>query len=366
VHVVKEDTANLELCVASPASLLATIATSSSGGLTFVTPVSPCLQYADISNFTPIYMTQVPRDPSLATSSNLTGYTISRNKYNDITISAKSPENGAIIKVACNFNGFCKDIKYITSIIYDKPEIVSIDRNTFLRDATPKTPLIVKGKNFTKKNTIVLSSTYNSKEYILGTFTSTVLSTTSNSISIDGPVFAQPLACGTNCLETLPLGDYMMRITNEGGESNTTRIALRGFTTSSISTQINSTIAPPARNVKVGTITVSSSIPVTLTSLTLTSTSTSKNLASKISNFVIKDNAESLTYGGGGSGSFSFGAVKMFENQSKVYDVYIDTAEVYMQDAGFITYGGKLLVRDMFAPFDMELPIKEFSFTISH
>ena len=366
VHPITLIDAPIELCVVPSTITTATTATSSDGSLAVVTPKSPCLDFIDITYLTPSYLGAIPRDPSLATTSVLTGYTITRSQYNDITLSAKNAEDGAIIKVTCNFNGFCKEIKYISTIIYDRPEITTINRNLFLRDATPKTPLIIKGKNFTKKNTIKLFSLYNAKEYDLGEFVSVTGSTaTSSSLSIETALFDKLFPCGNNCTQKLPLGDYMLSITNEGGTSNTTRVALRGFTTSAISTQINGPIIPTTKNVRVATLTLSSSIPVTLNSLTLTSTSSSKNLPSKISNFVMKDPSAGLTYSGG-SGTFSFGDIKLFENESRVYDIYVDTAEVMNTDAGFITYGGKLLLTDSFTSAQMEVPIKEFSFTISY
>lgn len=366
VHAVPVSSTPVELCIISAKLGVATVASSSAGSATVVTPVSPCANFIDVTYLVPTYLQSMPKDPSLATTSVLTGYMITRSEVNDITISAKSPEDGAIIKMTCNFNGFCKEIKYISTVIYDRPDIASINRNIFLRDASPRTPLIIKGKNFTKKNTIKLFSLYNSKEYTLGDFVATTYSTSTMSLVMEGAVFAQSFPCGNGCAQKLPLGDYMLSITNEGGVSNTTRIALRGFTTSSLSVQVNGSVIPTTKNVKVGTITLSSSIPISLTSLTLTSSSTSKNLASKISNFVLKDASDGTTYAGGAGGTFTLSGLKMFENESRVFDVYIDTAEALNSDAGFITYGGKFLVSDTFAYVDMELPIKEFSFTVSH
>ena len=364
-HAILSFDTPLELCTVNPKSLVGTTATSGDT-FTVVTPVSPCLNLIDVSYLMPTYLKELPHDPTVATSSALSGYTITRSQFNDITIAPKVTDDSAIIKMTCNFSGYCKDIKYTSAEVYDKPEITTINRNIFLRDGIPKTPLIIKGKNFTKKNTLVLSSLYNSKEYTLGEFTSTKESTTTMSISVADPIFSYLYPCGSSCSQKLPLGDYMLNVSNEGGNSNTTRVALRGFTTMTISTQVNGSIIPTTKNVKVATITLSSSIPVTIKGLTLTSTSTSKNLPSKISNFIIKDQGDSTKVYTGGAGSFSFGAVKLFENESKVYDVYIDTAEVMNVDAGFITYGGKFLLNDSFTSFDMELPIKEFSFTVSH
>lgn len=363
VHAVSVGDTPKEMCVVTK-PLEATVASTSEAAV-LVTKDSPCKDYIDVSYLVPGYLSSLPRDPSLATTSNLLGYMITRSSDNDITIEPKTVDNKAIIKVTCNFNGFCKNIEHITKQTYKRPIITSLNRNIFLRDAIPRTPLIIRGENFTATNTVKLYSLYNSKEYSLGDFASTNYTATTTAIPVDGPFLNQTFPCGTNCAQKLPLGEYTVTVTSEGGTSNPGHLVLRGFTTSSISTQINSSIIPTTKNVKVATITVSSSIPVTLKSLTLTSTSTSKNLSSKLSNFVLKDQSDGTTYAGG-SGTFSFSNLSMYENQSKVYDVYVDTAEVLVEDAGFITYGGKFLVSDSFAVIDLELPIKEFSFTVSH
>lgn len=366
VHATTISDTPKELCIVPKVTQLIQTA-SSAEVLVVATPKSPCLDYVDVTYLSPNYFTNVPRDPALATSNMLTGYTITRSEVNDITIAAKSTDDKAIIKVTCNFNGFCKDLKHISTVIYKQPEITSLSRTTFLRDATPKTPLVIYGKYFTEKNTIKLFSLYNSKEYALGDFKAVnyVVGATSTSVSIEDPIFAQTFPCGSNCSQKLPLGDYMITVTNEGGRSDTKYLTLKGFTTSAISTRIDSTIIPKTNNVKVATITISSSIPVSLKTLTLTSSSTSKNLSSKISNFVMKETTDNKTYSGG-AGSFSLGNVMLYENYSKVYDIYVDIADVMNQDAGFITYGGKLLVYDSFTKSDMEIPVKEFSFSVSY
>jgi hypothetical protein len=364
VHALKVSDTPIDLCVAPPSQAVS-VATSATAVVVVETPASPCADYVDIAYLSPSYLKTIPRDPSLSTSSIMTGYTITRSEFNDITIAAKNPEDGAIIKVTCNFNGFCQEIKRISTIIYKRPIINSINRNILLRDAYPRTPLILRGENFTATNTVKFFSLYNSREYTIGTFASTYYTATTTALPIEGSYINQSFPCGGECTQKLPLGDYSVTITNEGGVSNPMRVVMRGFTTSTISTQVNSSIIPTTKNVKVASITLSSSVPVSLKSLVLTSSSTSKNLSSKISNFVLKDASDGTTYSGG-SGSFSFSNINLYENQSKVYDVYIDTAEVYNEDAGFITYGGKFLVNDTFSYVDMEIPIKEFSFTVSH
>lgn len=363
VHAVIVSDNPLELC-ANTKPLTATVASSSESAVV-VTEKSPCADYVDIADLIPRYMQSIPRDPKLATSSALTGYTITRSATNDIVIAAKSPEDGAIIQVTCNFNGFCKNIQYISTTIFKRPEITSLNRSIFLRNAYPRTPLVLKGRNFTEKNKVKLFSLYNSKEYILGEFVSGKYSATTTSVSIEGSYLNQEFPCGIKCSQKLPLGDYMLSVVNEGGESNALRVVIRGFTTSAMSTQVNGPVIPTTKNVKVGTITLSSAIPVTLKSLTLTSTSTSKNLASKITNITLKDSSDGSTFTASGD-TVSFGDLGLYENQSKVYEVYIDVDEVLNIDAGFISYGGKFLISDDFGYVQMEIPIKEFSFSVSH
>jgi hypothetical protein len=326
-----------------------------------ITPDSPCKDYADVSYLEPSYLSQVPRDPSLATTSVTTGYTISRSQYNDIEIVAKNPEDKAIIKARCNFNGYCNDAKLITAIEYKQPSITNLNRSIFLRDSLPVTPFVITGKNFTATNTIKLFSQYTSKEYVLGSYTSMATSATSTFISIDPASSIKIFSCASSCTDTIPLGQYMLTVTNEGGVSNATGITLKGSTVSTLSSHADSSITPPAKAVKVATISIGSTVPVTFKSLTFTSTSTSTNLPAKISNFTLKDLSTGVTYNGG-----SLKGVKLAENASKVYDVYVDIDEVYNQDAGTMTYGGMLLVTDQFLGADFNLKVPDFSFTVSH
>lgn len=339
--------------------------TGSGGSNLLVTSDSPCSSFVDISYLSPKYITSIPRDPKLATTSPTTGYTVTRSVTNDIVIAAKSPEDGAIIQITCNFNGFCKNIQYISTKIYKRPNIDTMNRSIFLRDAWPRTPLILKGTGFTDKNTVKLFSLYNSKEYNLGTFLAANYSTTTKSISVEGSALNQEFSCGPKCSQKLPLGDYMLSVVNEGGESNTLRLVIRGFTTSSLSTQVNGPVIPTTKNVKVGTITLSSTIPVTLKSLTLTASSTAKDLPSKITNITLKDTSDASTYTASGD-TVSFGDIGLYENQSKVYDVYVDVDEVLVGQGGFITYSGKFLVSDDFGYVQLEIPAKDISFSVSH
>jgi hypothetical protein len=285
---------------------------------------------------------------------------ITRGQYNDITVTAKNPEDNATIKVSCNFTANCNSITYISGVVYDKPAITTINRPVFLRDATALSPFIITGVGFTASNTVSIFSNYTSKRYVLGSFPASGTTT----ISVDGNLLNQALQCGSGCLQRLPPGDYTVMVKNEGGESNTVNLSVKSYTTSTFSTQTGS-VPPTSKNNKVATITITSSVELALTSLSLTSTTTSTTLAGKVSNFTLKDQLTGVTYGGGG-GSFSINGDKLGAGQSKVYDIYVDTSAENIEDTGFITYGGTLLVRDPTEKIDMNIPIRDFSFTVSY
>ena len=348
----------IELCVPPP--IVTSLATTTEVAV-LETPVSPCLTYVDVSYLSPSYIPTIPRDPLYATTSTLLGYTITRSEYNDITITAKSPEDGAIIKVTCNYNALCKDVKYISNTVYKKPSITSFSRSSFLRDSTFLTPIIITGKNFTGNNSIKLMSNYTSKEYILGT----VSSTDGVSISLTPLMLNQLFSCGTTCTEKLPLGDYSISVTNEGGESNNFYITAQGYTTSTVSTHGDISVIPKSTSVKVATITLGTSITLGIKSLVLTSTSSVSTLPSKITNFVLKEQSSGLTRATGAA-TLTFPDEKIYENNSKVYDLYIDAGEALAGDGGAITYGGYFSVTDPFFSLDMTIPIKEFAFSVSY
>jgi tryptophanase len=56
----------------------------------------------------------------------------------------------------------------------------------------------------------------------------------------------------------------------------------------------------------------------------------------------------------------------MYENQSKVFDLYADIAEVEISQAGFITYGGTITLQDVLTGVEMDVPLKDISFTVSY
>ncbi len=64
---------------------------------------TPATEYSTFGMFakhlTGSYIVKMPQDPKVATSSGYTGYLVSKNSSNRITVSADKPENGATISV---------------------------------------------------------------------------------------------------------------------------------------------------------------------------------------------------------------------------------------------------------------------------
>jgi peptidoglycan hydrolase-like protein with peptidoglycan-binding domain len=357
VHSLAVTNAPIELCV-KPAFVMA----SSSEVAVLVTPESPCKDYVDISYLAPSYLATIPRDPTLSTSSVLTGYTITRSESNTITISAKTVDNGAIIKATCNFNAGCRSIDQISTVIYETPYITSIDRPIFLSGSTPKTAITIVGKGFTSKNRVTLTERSSSREYNLGEFPST----DGTSTQITPSALNKKFSCGDGCLDSIPFGEYMVVIKNEGGTSNIAYISIKSFNTSTISSHGDSTVTPKSTGVKVGSITLSSSIPLTLKSLTLVSTTTNKALPAKILKLVAKDPATNASVTAGGL-TFSFPSnTSLLMNESKVFDIYADIDDVLLEQSGRMIFGGTMLARDPLLGYDLEIPMKEFSFTVSY
>ncbi|MEN9881323.1 MAG: putative peptidoglycan binding domain [Candidatus Parcubacteria bacterium] len=349
-------TTPIELCVTPKITQMA----SPTEVAVVATPVSPCLSYVDIAHLLPSYLTSIPRDPTLATSSALTGYMILRNQYNDVTLSPKVTDNKEIIKVRCNFDLGCKNIQRISAVEYGVPFIETLNYTTLLKDATPKTNLILRGKHFSDINTVFFQSKTSQRIYEVGTFAS------SNATGVEIPAssVSVSLSCGVGCREKLPVGDYSVFIKNQGGTSNLAYLRVKAFTTSTISSHGDTTVRASSTAIKIGTISISASLPTTLTSLTLRSTSTSAQLPAKLINFKLKDQIAGTTIAGSGL-SFGLSSVSLLENHSRFYDVYTDVGNVLTHEAGFITYGGTFLIKDTLSGVEFEFPIKEFSFSVS-
>ena len=360
VWPVASASSSVELCVAPKITQMAVMTMATDTAMTVKTPDSPCASYVDISYLIPQYAISIPRDPTLATSSVLTGYTITRGLYGDITISPKVTDNKEIVRVRCNFTLGCSYVKRMTQEEYAVPSLTSINQTFLLKDATHKNALTITGENFTTSNTVLLQSKVTQRSYTLGTFPSTNKTT----ITLPATTTTDVVSCGDTCRQKLPLGDYSVWVRNEGGESNLKYLTIKGFTSATISSHADTTVPASTTNVKVATISLSTSIPVTITSLTLLASSTSVNLPAKITNFKAKDNLGGTTISASGL-TFSLGNTALAENNSRFYDIYVDTKDVLTHETGLVTYGGSFLVKDTLTGGEITLPIKEFSFSVS-
>jgi peptidoglycan hydrolase-like protein with peptidoglycan-binding domain len=159
-------TTPIELCVAPKVTEMA----STSEVALVVTAASPCKDYVDVSYLSPYILTTIPREPNLASTSVLLGYSILRDELNNISIVPKVSDNKEIIKVRCNFDSKCVTISRISQEEYGTPVISGLSRTVLLKDANPKVGVTVSGKNFTSSTTVILQSKVTQRLYETGPF----------------------------------------------------------------------------------------------------------------------------------------------------------------------------------------------------
>ena len=350
----------VELCFV-PKTILPIQQASTTEVAVITTPISPCVNYADITFLIPNYIDVIPHDPLVATGTPTIGYTILRSGSNDVTLDVKTPENKAVIRATCNFNEGCTKITDISSEPVLSPVVASSSRYSLIRDSWPKDDLTLHGKGFTATNTISITEKYTRKMYTLGTFTST----DGYNLPIRASSTNQTFSCGSYCEEKIPLGDYSLTVTNEGGSSNPIYISFKGYTGSSFSARSNTSVTPKTKDVKLGSISISTGIPVTIKYFTVDATATTLILPSKVNHYVFKDPSSGTVYTGGGL-VVSLPDQTLYENQSKIFDLYAGIDEVLTNEGGVMTLGGKFTVIDSFTKSEMDLPIKPFSFTVSY
>ena len=109
---------------------------------------------------------------------------------------------------------------------------------------------------------------------------------------------------------------------------------------------------------------MSTSLPGVLKSLTLRASSTSSKLPGKITNLKLKDLVSNKTISGSGL-AFSLSDTSLPENNSRYYDLYADVGNVSVDEAGQVTYSGEFLLKDTLGNVEINLPIKEISFSAS-
>jgi hypothetical protein len=345
----------IELCV-TPQSVLDANATTT----VIIVPSYPCKDFVEITALSPYQIKDIPRDPSLASTSVQIGYMVTRNESNDVSVIVKTPENGIVIKATCNFNSSCTDIKRVEGISYDVPVVASTSRTVLIKGATLATPFAIYGRNFTATNTLIFTSRYGNVQYSIPN----LVSTDGITITVPAGALNGTVSCGYSCSDKIPVGEYDVTVSSPGGISNTsTHISMKGYMTSTMLADTVNSVRPKVKNLKVASFTIGADIPITVKSLTLSATNTSSILLGKIKQSSIKDAETGNTLGGGKGDDIAV-------SQSKKYDLYLDIDEMAFSETGPAAYTGYFTITDSTTnasvPADMTVPIKDLLFGISY
>lgn len=310
------------------------------------------------SSLVPRFLSYIPMDPTLASSTGA-GYFMTRTQEGVITITAPRADAKASIFASCNFNGGCK-IKTASDVVVGKPYIDSIDKAIFLSGGVMSAPLVIHGNNFTSaSNTVTLVLQGGRKVYTLGMFPSVdgLIITAISSFTIT------PFPCGVLCVETLPVGGYDVIVTTEKGDSNTGFISLQGITATSVSNGNDKPFIPKSTHMKLGTVALSSQSLVTLKSLSFTLEGTT-TLLSKVTNFTITDAMTGKIINGGLN--FTLPDEMISNNETKIYELYANIADIDNSYAGRIEIGGAFTVKEAISNSLVVVPIPKFMITISY
>jgi hypothetical protein len=319
---------------------------------------SVCNGSLDVSSLSPLYIESIPHDPSLASTSSLFGYSVLRDSYNDIMLTADRAEKSAIIKVTCNFEDSCSTIKHLSTSTYTPNRIAKVDRDFIFKASSKESVLFtISGKGFTDENTVLLQSKVTKKTYSFGTFSAA----DSGKIIVEGVDMSSSFVCGSDCREALQAGDYFLRVKNEKGTSNAISLGVKGFDAQVSSTNLGKIVYQNTKNVKLATITLRTEMPLILKSVKLALTSAvSKNLGSKVTTIMIKDLAANTAVQSFG-GVASLRESSLQENTSKIYSIYADIGQFTLNESGRITYSVVFLVQDSITGEEFSLKAGEFS-----
>lgn len=337
--------------------------------------ISLCDGFNEVkSSLVPKFLSKIPMDPSLASSTG-SGYFITRQSDGTITLTAPKADAKTTIFATCNFNSKCQITSAVDALLAQaalSPHIDSIDKATFISGSSMSDSLVIRGSGFSSSSNIVnLSMQGVRKTYTLGTFPSIDGVTINASSSFTNT----PLACGSTCSEIPPIGGYDVTITTKMGESNAGYLVIKSITTGSTPNSPDKPFIPKSTHVKLATITISSSVLVDLKSLTLhassspvftiaTTTVALPILASKISNFTLTDVLLDKIINSGPS--FTFTNQSLMNNQSKIYELYADIADIDNIQAGQVTFTGDFTVKDYIGNSTITVPIPKFLITISY
>lgn len=310
------------------------------------------------SSLVPRFLATIPMDPTISSSTG-SGYFITRLSDGTVKVSAPKADNKASIFATCNFTSNCK-ITIAADVVLGKPYIESLDKAIFLSGGIMSIPLVIHGNNFSPAtNTVSLFYRDGRKTYTLGIFPSVdgVTISASSSFTIT------PLSCGGSCLENLPVGVYDVIVTTEKGESNHGFISLQPITGKSFSNGNDKPFTPNTKNVKFGTVTLSSQALIGLKTFSFALQGTS-TLLSKITNFKIVDASTAKTVGTTLGTTLPDETVS--NNATKIYEIYADVAETDVSYTGRVDILGTFTVKELISNSIVTVPLPKMMITISY
>ncbi len=325
--------------------------------------VSSCGNLLEIKSvLVPRFLSSIPVDPSNINVTG-TGYFVIKNSNGDVTVTAPRGNSGTTILATCNFLVKCVIATSTTTntvSVQTKPQINSIDAITLISGGSMTAPMIIRGAGFsTSSNTILFTPQNSQKTYTLGTFSSA----TGTSISAVPSFTVKPVPCGTNCSETVPAGNYNVIVRNQGGESNAGYISVKSVKTQTTPNSPNASFMPKSTHVKLATYTLSSSVGAELKAFTL-SVISSSTIATKVSNFTLTDVLADKIINGGPS--FTFKDTYLADNQTKIYELYADIADIVDGKGGQVYVTGNFTLQEYLGKNNITVPVPEFLMTISY
>jgi peptidoglycan hydrolase-like protein with peptidoglycan-binding domain len=265
--------------------------------------------------------------------------TLTRQSVKLETCTVKSPAN--------NYPGGTSQISPVTAsttvqnvtppLKGPSPIIASIDYATFISGGKMDAPLTIRGTGFSSlNNRVLLKLVGANRVYDLGNFPSLNGTTT-----VVTPSFViNSYSCGSGCTEPLPVGNYLVTVKTDVGESNEGGITVRSVTTSSRSGTISAPIQQQATEALLGTITIGANTPVSLEEISMSITS-SLSSGAGISGLKLVDELTEQVINGGPT--FNLNKVLLTENQSKIYSLY---GNVNVSSSQSITISSTLKVKE--------------------
>ncbi len=337
------------------------------------------------SSLVPKFLSKIPTDPTITSTTTMgSGYFITRSLYGDIKITAPKADSKEDIFATCNFSVKCKitTAKDVSTVL-GKPNIDSVDKSVFLSGGIMSIPLTINGTNFSSSSNVVsLIHQNNRKVYNLGTYTSatgTIIIATSSFTNKAFP-------CGYGCSEIPSAGNYEITVKTSSGESNVGYISLQRVNATSYSNGNDTSFIPKSTHVKLGTVAISSSAlidikginirasssPVSIVNLinvknslnSVYSTTTLPSLSTKISSYTLTDSLTGTVINSGPL--FVLTNQKISNNQSKIYEIYANIAEIESVQAGQVIFSGEFVVEDNITQTKTTIPFPNFVISISY